>query len=61
MTTKNHKIVSIMAFMRMVCIIVFYVHFYFLKLFFSMKRDYGNDDFIRIVTFSVKMYYKSIF
>ena len=23
----------------------FYVHYYFLKLFFSIKNNYGNDDF----------------
>ena len=34
-----------MVFMGIGCIIVFYVHCYFLKKFFSMKRDYGNDDF----------------
>ena len=42
---NDYKIVCIMVFMRIFCIMVFYVHCYFLKLFLSMKRDYGIDDF----------------
>ena len=38
---NDYKIVSIMVFMRIVCLMVFV----FIATFFSMKRNYGNDDF----------------
>ena len=37
---NDYKIVCIMVFMRIVCIM-----FLMLIVIFSMKRDYGNDDF----------------
>ena len=58
---KNHKIVCIIVFYENCLYDDFYVHCYFLKLFLVWEEIMEMIIFIRIVTFSVKRYYKNIF